>query len=260
MHGRESADARRADARLGTSRHHHVGLAVTDEVESLREGKGRRGAGCGSSVVGTAQAETDGNQSGAHVRHHLGDEERGEVRSLLRVTSVVVELLLEGARAADADTYHSAEAVQVFLLKVEAGVVHGLHRCSHRKLGIGVDLAEFLTVEVLLGLKVLHLAGKGSLEEVGVEVSDRSSAAHSCQKVFPVCFNVIADRCDSTHSCDYNSTKFHDRCIGFNELSFNKDSRVRARKQLSLGRAQNEGVQFKAQRRERVIADCSRCS
>ena len=80
---------------------------------------------------------------------------------------------------------------------------------KHGELGVWIDLAEFLAVEVLLCLEVLHLAGEGGLEERGVEMRDGRGTARAGQQVCPIGFHVIADGGHSTQSGDDYTSRFH---------------------------------------------------
>ena len=124
---------------------------------------------------------------------------------------VVSGFFLESVKTTDAggNNHTHAVAVKTIAFGFQSGVGHGLAGRYHGILGIEVELACFATVEVLLGVEVLHLASEACLEQGGVEMGDRASAAYTVLGVLPGGGHVVADGGDGAKACNYDSFKFH---------------------------------------------------
>ena len=78
--------------------------------------------------------------------------------------SVVLHLILESLYTADTHTEDNANAVLVKILGVDLAVVDSLCGSHKSQLCIAVHLAGFLTVDIFIDIKPLHLAGELGLE------------------------------------------------------------------------------------------------
>ena len=101
---------------------------------------------------------------------------------------------LERGEAADTGADHGADAFAVGLLEVEPGVVECLPAGVDAELGEAVGAANLLGRERLGGVKLLHLAGDGAGEALGVEGGDGGDAALARGDVLPEVIDALAKR------------------------------------------------------------------
>ena len=144
------------------------------------------------------EAEVYRDVAACYVGYHLRDEEGAELGAVLAVYSVVGNLFLECVDASDAHSVHHADAVEVFLLEVEGGILDTLHGRDKRKLGVTVELARLLAVNPVVDVQSLYLARKLSLELRCVEIGYCCGTALAGQEVAPCFFRTITYGCDST--------------------------------------------------------------
>ncbi len=156
-----------------------------------------------------------GDVARSDVGDHLGDEEWVVFGALLgTVHGIISGLFFKSVQTTDAccHDYTHAVAVEVGCFE-KIGVGYGLTGCDDAILGIEVELTEFLAVEVIGCVVALDFACKLGLEFRSVEMGDESSTADAGEGVGPCGGHIVADRCYSSESCDYNSFKFHCKIV-----------------------------------------------
>ena len=120
------------------------------------------------------------------VCDHLGDEEGVVFRPLVGVHGVIAGLLLESVETADACGDDDTHAVLVEgLVVLDAGVLDSLTGGHQRVLGVKVELAQFLAVDMVGAVESLDLTGKLCLEKGSVEVGNWAGSGHSVDGVLP---------------------------------------------------------------------------
>ena len=92
---------------------------------------------------------------------------------------------MERLNATIASTPNHTAAVHIKLLEIETGVGNRLSRCDKRILEVRVVDPDLLSVQVVLYIKVLQLAGELGLEVLGVKISNIGSAGFSTLQAFP---------------------------------------------------------------------------
>ena len=152
------------------------------------------------------------NVSGCNVGNHFRNEERIVFRTFFGVHSIVACFFLEGVQTTDTGSDDDADTVFIDGT-FRGGLKTGISDCltgSHKGiLCIQVELTCFLAVEVLVGIKTFHFAGKLCLEQACVEVCDRTRPADACYGVLPGGVDIVAQRVDGSETCHYYSFKFH---------------------------------------------------
>ena len=119
---------------------------------------------------------------------------------------------LERGEAADAGADHGADAFAVSLLEVEPGVVECLPAGVDAELGEAVGAANLLGRGKRLGsVELLHLAGDGAGEALGVEGGDGGDAALARGDVLPEVIDALAKRGDDTDAGDDDALSL--RCV-----------------------------------------------
>ncbi len=108
-------------------------------------------------------------------------------------------------QTADAGCHDYTDAVLVEPLAVEGRVIDCLLGRYYRILCVEVELTGFLTIEVIVGIEVLNLAGKLCLELRGVKMCNRAGSTHSVNGILPRGVHVIAKRIEGSESCYDNS-------------------------------------------------------
>ena len=140
------------------------------------------------------------------VSNHLGDEEGVVFGAVSLVYCIIAGFLLKCVKTADTGCNNHAHAVAVeigCLFKLAVG--NSLTSCHKSILRIQVELAQFLAVDMLCGVEILHFAGKLCLELRGVKMSDGSGTALACNGCGPCCGHIIAKRSDGAKAChDYS--------------------------------------------------------
>ncbi len=78
--------------------------------------------------------------------------------------TVIHHFVLKGLDTADTDAVNDTDAGHVFLLQIDTSILHTLNGTDHSQLGATIHLASLLAVNVIIDVKILHLAGKCRLE------------------------------------------------------------------------------------------------
>ena len=210
VHSIETAHSARNDGSLSTSAHDDICLAQTNEVECIGQCIGRRGASTGGDIVGTVESVLDANLSGTNVGNHLRHEEGAELGAQSVLMQCIIDnLVLKGLHSADSHTEHHAHTVLVDSFQINGAIVHSHACCSHCIMAVGVHLAGFLTVDIVLGLETLQLTSKLGLELGGIEMRDRRSTAHAVEQLLPRFRSGVAQRAHSAYASHYYSLQLH---------------------------------------------------
>ncbi len=152
------------------------------------------------------ESMVDRDVSGCDVGDHFRNEERIVFRTLVSVKGVISGFLLEGVQATDTGGEDHADTILVdTLLGIELSVVDSLLSSHEGILGVEVELAQLLAVEVFFGVKILYLTCKLRLEKRSVEMSDGAGSALTLDGTLPSLGHVIAEGSERTESGDYNS-------------------------------------------------------
>ena len=205
MHGVETTYTAGADGSLSTTADDNVGLAKTDLVECSCQRIARRSTGGGRRIVRTVESEVDADLSSCDVRNHLRDEERIELGTVLRMGCIVAHLILEGLDTADAHTIDDTDAVLVGRLQVDCRILYTLDGTDHCQLGVAVELAGLLAVNVIIDVQAFDLTGELRLELGCIETCNRSCTALPCQHVLPGLLRSVTQRSNGAQTCyDYS--------------------------------------------------------
>lgn len=107
------------------------------------------------------------------IGNHLGYEERIVFGTVLFVKSIVSGFFLECMQTADTSGNNNTDTVFVHgAFSLEIGVCHCLTGSYDGILGIEVELTQFLTVEMLGGVKILYFASELGLELGSIEMGN----------------------------------------------------------------------------------------
>jgi hypothetical protein len=124
--------------------------------------------------------------------------------------------LLDERQAADAGADDDADAVLVFVLQIEAGVLDGHRRGGEGVVDEGVRLLDLFPVDPFLGLEAAYLSGDARGELAGVELGDAIDARSSFDQSLPRRLVADAERRD-------HSKAGHDDATSVQEIgSFNE--------------------------------------
>ena len=102
--------------------------------------------------------------------------------------------VLDQRQTAYAGTDDDANAVCVGLGNFESAVLHGLHARGHSVVDKGVHMTRFLCRNVLVNMKVLHLACEPRAERRCIEACDGRDTGLTGDQGVPRSGNRIADR------------------------------------------------------------------
>jgi hypothetical protein len=142
---------------------------------------------------------------------------RGTVNGLTRPDAAVVEdqmLLLDRLDAADARADDDAAAEAVFLVEVDAGVLHRVNGRGESELAEAVEAFGFADVDaVLRDVEVRALAADLDGVGAGVPAGDRLDAALAGAQRVPNLVDALAERGDDSQSGnDYAATAHWSSC------------------------------------------------
>ena len=87
----------------------------------------------------------------------------------------------------------------------QAGIVHRVLRRRDGELNEDVHLLQFLLLDELQRIEVLHLAGKAGGERRRIEARDRANPARTRTQGFPVRLRPGTDRCHQADTGHYDS-------------------------------------------------------
>ena len=147
------------------------------------------------------------NKPRSNIRDHLGDEKRIEARSLLG--AIVHHLLLKGLETSDTGGDDYPYTLKICLLEVETRIFEGLFGSNQSELCVAVVAASFFAIEVIVGIKSLHFAGKLRLKVRRIEEGDRTGTALPLEETFPRLRHTITHRGKCSKTRDNNSLKLH---------------------------------------------------
>jgi len=131
------------------------------------------------------------NVPGAGVAHELGDQERADAAGAAFEEALVLVLDLD--EPADAGADDRAASVAVFLLEVQPGILHRLHRGDEAHLRETVNPVGGPLVEPAARVEVLDLAGDVAGEVRAVEAGDPLDAGLPGEQRVPVGLDVLPD-------------------------------------------------------------------
>ena len=151
------------------------------------------------------ETEVDAYLSGSDVGNHLRDEEWVELGAVLRVLSIIGNLVLESLYTTNAHAIDNADTVLVHFIQIQSGVLHTLHSRNHGQLCVAVELACLLAVNVVIDIEVLNLASELCLKQRTIEMGNRRSTALAGKQVLPSLLRRVANRCNGTETCYYYS-------------------------------------------------------
>ncbi len=190
-HGREAADTKWRDGRLGPAGDHHVGVAALDDLGRLADGVRGRGARRAGGQIRPTGAEPDRHLPGREIDDGRGNEEgRDAARPPFEQLAVFA---LDGAEPADARRDVHADVVGVGGGNRKPSVADGEVRRGDRELNEDVHLLDVFLFEELQRVERLDLARDARGKLRGVEVRNRSNAALAAGESPPVRLGPDAD-------------------------------------------------------------------
>ena len=140
--GAESADAKRRDARFGSTGDHDLGVAVFDQPGGFAETVVSRRACADGREIRPFVTVVDRHQARDHVDNRSGNKER---RNLAHAAMRVSLLrLLDHRQSADAGSNADADAFLVPAIIVEPGISDGFHRRNESEMIEGVVATRLL--------------------------------------------------------------------------------------------------------------------
>ena len=119
--------------------------------------------------------------------------------------SVVHHFVLECSDTSNTNAIYHSDASLVFDIQIKTRIFYSLNSADKCQLGITVNLACFLPIEIFVDIQIFYLACKMGFEFGTIALSNRRCAALSCKQIFPSLLRGIANGCNGTKSCHYNS-------------------------------------------------------
>ena len=107
----------------------------------------------------------DRNLSGSNIRNHLGDEERIELRTVFFMEGIVTCFFFKCTDSTNTGAEDDTDLVQILIFDIKTGIFYRLLGYTNGILGIQVHLACLFAVDILIGIKVFHLACELGLEK-----------------------------------------------------------------------------------------------
>ena len=205
LHVDEARNAHRDNGGLRTAGDYGIGIAVTDEPQSLTDGVGTGGA-CGDGGQSRTLAMIpDGDHTGGHVGDHHGHAQRADpVR-----TAVYQFFNLDRNRVqtTDAGTKIDRHPVR-FHSTDDSAIFHRLHHRAHSILGKSVRALSFTLVHVLHGVKILDLCAQLGFVVCGIKIGDGTDAVVTGHQIIPCGIHIASDGADDTHAGNDNASVF----------------------------------------------------
>src|SRR5436305_2349706 len=192
LHRGKSTDPHGGDGSFSAAANHHFRGSTLDNLEGVANGMSRSGARRGGGGIRSARAITNGNLSGRQIDNG-GRDEKG--RNLARAAVQQLAMLaLDDVESTDAGRNVNAHFIEVRILRLPVGGLHGKIRPGQRNLNEARHLLEFFFFDPLEGVEVFHFSGDFAIESGGVEMCNGRNAAASGDEVPPAFLRADSQR------------------------------------------------------------------
>jgi len=117
--------------------------------------------------------------------------------------------MFKGVNTADTGPDQNADAVQIGLLQVKAGVTDGLAAGNRRELNEPRQMAGLFGIEMIQGVVIKDIAANTAIEQGRVKVGDGSYTAFAFDEGLPEFLDPGPDRRDNAQPGDDDSSFCH---------------------------------------------------
>lgn len=182
---------------FGTTGNSGVEFAALDHAVSSADGV--RACGTSRDNAGTMalEAEEDGYLARCHVGNHLRYDEGVDAGRTFREQAFVQ--VVERFHTANARTDDGADAVAVFFIQIDFGIVKSQFGSSYGELRGRVHMADFFTVDaVVSGVKIFDFAGNAGSIFGCVKVGNGANAVFAVEQGIPESIFTDANRRNDT--------------------------------------------------------------
>ena len=207
-HRRETSHSERRDHRFAAAGEHHVGVVVANHATGIADGM-RAGRAC-SRRRGVWSSRVESNR---HLsRREVDDQSRNEKWRDARRTAFehLLVHLFDERKSANARADDHADAIGIFLGRVDAGIIDRHLRRGDGVVNERVGLLDLFLLDPLLRLEAAHLAGDLTRKRAGIELRDPVDARSSFDEPLPC--RIVADAQRGDHADagdDYASFQLH---------------------------------------------------
>src|SRR5262249_27356731 len=172
------------------------------------DGVVRSRAGRNDAHVRAAQTELHRDHAAGHVADQHRNGERGRARwTLIHQNG---ELLFERFQSADPAADDGAEAIAIYFVQSDAAVLARHLGGGHRQLHETIRPSHILgIIEKWFRIEIADFAGDFAIVLANIHRGDSADSAFACFERGPERFQIVADRCDSTETCNYDSAIVH---------------------------------------------------
>jgi hypothetical protein len=144
-----------------------------------------------------------------------------------------MQSFLKSEDTANSGSCDHTDAIRIKTARRDASIADSFTGSDHGKLGVEIQLLYFFMVKVFIGIVVLYFCGNLGGESGSIKSSDHTNAGYSIDQALPGLGNIVANRCNSSHSGNHNSSFCHINLICLLILRISKQGLASFRQRIS---------------------------